>query len=70
MDKLEIEEERKKLMQHYGQCILIIEHDGSVMVAEPDGKKYTWDTDDSMRYNGYFRNVLARSIFKEVIIKE
>jgi len=70
MDKMGIEKERKKLMEYYGKCILIIEQDGSVMIVEPDGRKYSWDTDDSVRYNGYFRNVLARGVFKQVVIKE
>ena len=69
MDKLQIEEERKRLVEHYRKCVLVIENNGSVVVVEPDGKKYPWDTEDSMQYNGYFRDILARDIFKEVIIK-
>lgn len=69
MDKMQIEEEREKLREHYRKCVLIVDND-SVMIVEPDGRKYPWDADDSIKYNSFFREVLARDIFKEVIVKE
>ena len=70
MEKIQIEKERERLMEFYGKCILVVQDDGSVKVVGPDGQEHDWELDDSMRYRGYFRDILAKDIFKEVIIKE
>ncbi|NYZ75951.1 hypothetical protein H0N98_01745 [Candidatus Micrarchaeota archaeon] len=70
MQKLEIEEERRRIKEFYGRCVLIIQNDGSAKIVEPDGTESAWELDDSMKYRGYFRDILARDIFKDVIVKE
>lgn len=70
MEKFEIEEERRKIKGFYSKCVLIIQNDGSAKIVEPDGKESPWELDDSMKYRGYFRDILARDIFKEVVVME
>lgn len=70
MQQMQIEEERKRIKEFYGKCILVIQNDGSAKIVGPDGKESAWEMDDSMRYRGYFRDILARDIFKEVIVEE
>lgn len=70
MQQMQIEEERERIKEFYGKCILIIQSDGSAKIVEPDGKESAWELDDSMKYRGYFRDILARDIFKEVIVRD
>jgi len=69
MEQLQIEEEKEKLREYYSKCILVVQEDGSVTIVGPGGKEHPWDSESSIRYRGYFSDMPAKEIFKEVIIK-
>jgi len=70
MKQLQVEEEKEKLREYYGKCILVINEDGSVVIVEPDGKVHPWDSESSFRYRSYFNNTPAKEIFREARVKK